>query len=419
MPLVAQAFDTIADIYRKAERLSVKTIFQHMEPAFAAEGYRTEAADPPQRILVLRLDEIGDCVLTIPFLRELRRAYPDAQIDLAVKPGPYPLMECCPYVNHVHLADYVPKPGSSMRAFFDWDHAFCAEHLWEQHYDLCLVPRWDIDETYSLPLAYFCGARQRIGFSEHCSWAKEEQDAGMNAFLTRPILTPLHVVHEVEKDLFLLRAGLGIHPVSDKLELWIAKGDAEAVKARLAAGGITGPYIAVAVGTSERRKTYPPELLAKALMGIRSNLPFVLLGGPGEEAAGAQVAKALKKASRPVLDLVGQTPLRQSAALVAMARLYMGGDTGLTHIAAATRRPIVEWWCHPMDVPTSTLSFVARFAPWQARALQIRPAHAAPGCEHLAPGFHEIAGCRSLDEAHCIAGIQPETIAAAAERMLR
>ena len=152
----------------------------------------------------------------------------------------------------------------------------------------------------------------------------------------------------------------------------------------------------MAVGTREGRKTYPAELLAKALVGIQTPLPFVLLGGPGEEAAGAQLAKALKKASRPVLDLVGQTPLRQSA-----------------------KRPIVEWWCHPMDVPTSTLSFVARFAPWQARALQIRPAHAAPGCEHLAPGFHEIAGCRSLDEAHCIAGIQPETIAAAAERMLR
>ena len=327
-------------------------------------------------------------------------------------------MEFCPYVDTVRLAEGLPPSGAPINDHFDWMRRFC-EMLWPQHYALCIVPRWDVDETFSLMLAYFCGARERIGFSENCYPIKAREDAGMNKLLTRPILTPVHVVHEVEKGLFLLRAGLGIRPASDKLELWLAKDDVDAAQTRLRAAGITSPYIAVAVGTREGRKTYPAELLAKALVGIQTPLPFVLLGGPGEEAAGAQLAKALKKASRPVLDLVGQTPLRQSAALVAMALLYMGGDTGLTHVAAAAKRPIVEWWCHPMDVPTSTLSFVARFAPWQARALQIRPAHAAPGCEHLAPGFHEIAGCRSLDEAHCIAGIQPETIAAAAERMLR
>ena len=85
---------------------------------------------------------------------------------------------------------------------------------------------------------------------------------------TRPILTPLHVVHEVDKGLFLLRAGLGIHPVSDALEIWYRKSDGDAAKQLLEAGGIQGPYIAVAVGTREGRKTYPAELLAKVLLGI-------------------------------------------------------------------------------------------------------------------------------------------------------
>ena len=144
----------------------------------------------------------------------------------------------------------------------------------------------------------------------------------------------------------------------------------------------------------------------------------MLLGGPGEEPSGEKVAKVLRGSHIPVLNLVGKTPLRQSAALVAMARLYMGGDTGLTHIAAAARRPIVEWVCHPLDLPVTVLSLVARFAPWQTRAIQVRPAHAAPGCEHLVPGFHEVAGCRSLYKPHCIQGIAPEEIAAAANRLL-
>lgn len=246
MSLIAQAFDAVLKQYQDTDHLTMEDLFGHMEPAFAAEGYREPVSAQPQRILIVRLDEIGDCVLMIPMLRELRRAYPRAQIDLVVKSGPYPLMELCPYVNHVFVAEKLPRPGRPMREFFCWDRTFCEAHLWEQHYDLCLVPRWDIDETGAIVLAYFCGARQRIGFSEKCSPVKAEQDQGMNMLFTRPILTPLHVVHEVDKGLFLLRAGLGIRSERDDLEIWYRKSDADAAKQLLESGDVHGPYIAVA-----------------------------------------------------------------------------------------------------------------------------------------------------------------------------
>lgn len=417
MSLVAETFDELLTDFREKDALTMKDIVRRMEPAFAAEGHRAETSGTPQRILVVRFDEIGDCVLTSPFLRELRRAFPRAEIDLLVKASSYPLMELCPHANHVRVAEGLPSPGQPVRDFFAWMRSFC-EELWTRHYDFCFVPRWDVDETFSVLLAYFSGARERIGFSENCYPIKAREDAGMNVFLTRPIVTPIHVVHEVEKDLFLLKAGLGLQPASDKLELWLAKSDAEAVKERLRAAGILTPYIAVAVGTREGRKTYPPELLAQALLGIGAGLPFVLLGGPGEEAGGAAVAAALRKAHVPVLDLVGKTPLRQSAALVAMARLYLGGDTGLTHVAAAAKRPIVEWFCHPKDAPVSVLSLFARFSPWQARAILVQPRHAMQGCETMKTGFQEIAGCCSRSRAHCICGIAPGEIAMAARQLL-
>ena len=417
MSLVAKMFDEILDEFQRSNRISLEGIIRNMEPAFQVEGFRPQAEEKVQRIIVVRLDEIGDCVLTSPFLRELRRAYPQVQIDFLVKKGVYSLMEFCPHVNHVMIAEGLPPSGSTIDAYFSWIRQFC-ERLWPQHYDLCIVPRWDIDETYTLMLAYFCGAWKRVGFGENCYPLKAVQDAGMNNFLTRPVLTPVHVVHEVEKSLFLLRAGLGIHPMSAKLELWLTKSDADAVQSRLQAAGILRPYIAVAVGTREARKTYPAKMLVKALLGLPSDVPFVLLGGLGEEAAGRTVAEALQEAGRQVLDLVGQTPLRQSAALVAMARLYMGGDTGLTHIAAAAKRPIVEWFCHPKSAPISVLSLLARFSPWQARAVLIQPDHAAHGCETMTAGFHEIAGCNSRDATHCIKNIPPEQITAAANRLL-
>ncbi|MCX5909037.1 MAG: hypothetical protein NTY64_18160, partial [Deltaproteobacteria bacterium] len=54
-----------------------------------------------QRVLILRLEEIGDVILSSPFLRELRLNLPAAWITLVVKPSVYNLVELCPYVDQV------------------------------------------------------------------------------------------------------------------------------------------------------------------------------------------------------------------------------------------------------------------------------------------------------------------------------
>src|SRR5262245_2097585 len=55
----------------------------------------------PRRILVVKLDAIGDVVLLTPFLRELRRSFPHAKIALLVQKAIAPLVELCPYVDTV------------------------------------------------------------------------------------------------------------------------------------------------------------------------------------------------------------------------------------------------------------------------------------------------------------------------------
>ena len=52
-----------------------------------------------KKILVVRYRFIGDMILTIPFLRNLRYAYPDAQIDMLVAPNSGEVIEDCPYVK--------------------------------------------------------------------------------------------------------------------------------------------------------------------------------------------------------------------------------------------------------------------------------------------------------------------------------
>ena len=61
--------------------------------------------DKIKRFLIIRLDEIGDYVLTAPLLRELKRNFPKAEIDLIVKPSLAGLVSDSPYVSHVWGAE--------------------------------------------------------------------------------------------------------------------------------------------------------------------------------------------------------------------------------------------------------------------------------------------------------------------------
>ena len=407
----------IEEIYARLAQdnpVMLTEIRDRVEAGFVQAGYRAKRpAGWQRRVLVVRLDEIGDNVLNSAFLRGLRALYPDARIDLLVKPSVYPLMEHCPYVDevlHVQMAR-----SMQLGDLYFWAYRLSDEVLWARQYDACIVPRWDTDETWSSLLALFSGARERIGYSEHVSPLKAKICEGMNTFLTQAFLTPPHVVHEVEKGMYLLRL-LGVEHPDGKLELWLSSADVAEAKALLAKAG-RGRAVAVAVATREGRKTYPPTLLAKALGELADlDVTFYLLGGPEDAEAAAVVEHALP-AGRTV-NLAGRTRLPVSAAVVALSSLYMGGDTGMTHVAAAAGRPVVEWFCHPMDTVVSVNSLYARFYPWRVPAIVLRPEHAIGACTEKPDVFEEIAGCHSRSDAHCIQTIDPHYIALAARRFL-
>src|ERR1035437_4792429 len=63
--------------------------------------HRVPALDHPVRILVVKLDRIGDMVLTSPLLRELRRAFPNAWITLVAAESLQPLLQTCPHVSEL------------------------------------------------------------------------------------------------------------------------------------------------------------------------------------------------------------------------------------------------------------------------------------------------------------------------------
>lgn len=191
----------------------------------------TVAGSSVHRILVVRLDEIGDMVLMSPFLRELRKNYLDAEITLVVKPAVYDLVELCPYVNHIKTFKR-PSLGRGMYFRLLWvAKKFVREEL-DGSYDLALVPRFDADAGYGAGfIALFSKAVRRVGYASTAIKWKAVSDYGFDCLYTDFVPVRSGVVHEVERNLDMLRY-LGCTIRNSDLELWTSRED-EAAAERL------------------------------------------------------------------------------------------------------------------------------------------------------------------------------------------
>ena len=114
-----------------------------------------------KKILVVRYRFIGDMILTIPFLRNLRYIYPDAQIDMLVAPNSGEVIEDCPYVNNFIYFDTTRKHkyenGKGKKKSF-WSYVF---ELRKNKYDKAYVLKRSLSSAL---LCFFAGIKERIGF---------------------------------------------------------------------------------------------------------------------------------------------------------------------------------------------------------------------------------------------------------------
>ncbi len=173
------------------------------------------------KILILRLDEIGDVVMTTPFIRELRSNFPKANITLIVKPQTYNLVELCPHVDKILTFNRYSGRFSFLINIFK-AYSFSKKNLQKEKFDLCIIPRWDTDVYGASYLAYFSKAKRRIAYSECVSITKSVENKGFDAFFT-DVITKTEHLHEVERNLDVIRF-LNMSVVNDALEIWDDKG---------------------------------------------------------------------------------------------------------------------------------------------------------------------------------------------------
>jgi ADP-heptose:LPS heptosyltransferase len=335
-------FDRL-DIYTPRERWAVGLADAALSPLAWPGRWRRRSGQPPKRILLLRLERIGDLLMTLGAVRAVRLLAPDAEIDLVVGSWNESLARLIGEVTRVETLD-LPWLARGAGGAATAAVAGRATGWRTRRYDLAINFEGDIR---SHGLLWLSGARRRVGFDQ----------AGGGPLLTdRVTHDPRR--HVGDNSLTLVERafdrpeGSLPRPLTEEGDpLWRlrvpepARAAARAMAAQLAvdAADLDRPWLAVHAPGGRLVKQWPVDRFGEAAIALarRMGAVVVLTGGPGDAEVVAQMTAALTSAGIPTIPVPGTADLVVLAALLAQCRLLLTGDTGPMHLAAAAGTPVL------------------------------------------------------------------------------
>ncbi|HYE13159.1 MAG TPA: lipopolysaccharide heptosyltransferase I [Pyrinomonadaceae bacterium] len=293
------------------------------------------------RILFVKLGSIGDIVHTLPALAAVRRALPRAEISWAVERRAAEILRDNPLINTLIELDTkalrrVPMSGETLLAPRQQ-----LRRLRASAFDIALDFQGLLK---SAAVALLSGAPRRVGFSRGGL-----REPASRFLLTERVEVPSRT-HVIRKNLALAEGALGVRaPESaDDFEFHVAV----AREHEREADGIiqiSGREFAIL----NPGGGWPTKLWDAARFGaladqlyLRHGLRSVVTYGPGER----ELAERVADGSRAGAAVPAGPTLKGFVSLASRARLYVGGDTGPTHLAVAAGAPVVglfgptEWW---------------------------------------------------------------------------
>lgn len=310
------------------------------------------------RILVLKLDHIGDLLLAFPAVEILRRAWPKGHFTLVCSPANESLAESSKLFDRVISHKFTPNL-SEERSKSNVNNYGRIQDVIEGSFDLAVDLRHDPDTR---PHLAFIDSAIKAGFQSQgkhytpldISLSPMSQQAGMHATthnLHRLMLLANHIVNSLTPIPFTA-AGRNL-VVSGRFNLPVTVGD----------------YVVFAPGGGTRAKKWPVESFVQLVRMLieKNDVTIVLIGGMAETDYGTGIHNSIEGGR--VFDLIGKLPLTDLASVISGAAAFVGTDTGATHLAAL------------LGVPTiSVFSGVADISVWRPVGENVSIIHAKVGC---------------------------------------
>lgn len=301
-----------------------------------------------KNILCVRLDNMGDVLMTTPAFRALKQCYPAARLTLLTSSMGAGIAEYIPEIDAVIRFD-VPWVNLQREAEGAAIMQLIAT-LKAAEFDAAIL--FTVFSQNPLPAALICymaGIPLRLGY------CRESPYALLTDWLpdTEAVLTRLR--HEVERQLALVKH-IGAETTDQRLSLTVPANSGHTL---LRSAGIDPdrPWLILHPGVSEARRQYPADkyiAAARALMDFQ----IVVTGSAAERELCAAVAAAVNGVS-----MAGKLTLGELITVIHCAPLLISNNTGTVHIAAATQTPVIVLYAQtnpqhtPWQVPYRVLEF--------------------------------------------------------------
>jgi ADP-heptose:LPS heptosyltransferase len=281
------------------------------------------------RILLIRLERIGDILVSVPVLRSLRVRYPLGRIDLLLSRANLAVRHAvAPFVNHVWC--YEKTVGSALGLLRSFRRT---------HYDV-VVDLLDHPSANAQLVIRWCGARAAVGLLH--------AESGLYTHAA-PVLDP-RAVHPVER-LAQLLLPFGIDPATESLDLAYPLEQTDIERARQTLGPASRPLrFGVNLSGRKTERYWGRDNYVALLRHVTKHDPrfsVSVCGAPQDAAEVKHVAEATGTQAVPPCS-----SLREFAAIVHEFDLLLTPDTAVVHIAAAWKLPTVALY---QDDPATVL----------------------------------------------------------------
>lgn len=277
-----------------------------------------------KKILIVRMDRIGDVLLSTPVIKAVRDVYPDSHIAFMVRPYARDIVEGNPYLNEVIVYDKKGKEGGVVGTI-----SF-AKMLRDKKFDVAIV----LHPTSRTHLIMFlAGIPERIGY-----------DKKWGGLLTKkvPHTKQYGLKHEIDYTLGLLNH-IGVHGGERGLYMPVKRASEDRITALFRDSGIGMDDIVVAInpGASCPSKRWRAEKFAGVANGLAEKLgaKIVVISDKKDKPFGDKTASLIK---RDCLNLSGETTVSDIASVLRRVDLFISNDSGPVHIACAVGTPVIS-----------------------------------------------------------------------------
>ena len=291
------------------------------------------------RILIVKLSAIGDIIHTLPALDAVRTHFPDSIISWVAEERSAEILRGNSMVDNLIEINTRSLRGRKLVEKVLLDGSKQLRSLREHDFDVALDFQGLLKSGIISKLS---GARSRWGFSR-----ADLREPASRIFYTNTVKLPAES-HVVEENLALVEGAFGFAANRDNIRFPIATTHQNVAEAEKTAAQAGGDFAILNPAGGWVTKLWQPEKYGRLadMMWEQFGLRSIVVTGPNESSLAAEVLNA----SRSGRTLHAQPSLKGFYELARLAKVYVGGDTGPTHIAFAAGTPTVgifgptEWW---------------------------------------------------------------------------